>query len=92
MSKVTAKQVIEFCAEHSLALYGDNNFVCEGMGNLKSLEEYIKPKLTPVDLSVLIDSGIDCEFSDLAGANFGNNPSINKLIGFTDASITGTAA
>lgn len=30
----------------------------------------IKPQLTPVDLSVLIDSGIDCEFTDHKGGKY----------------------
>ena len=41
----------------------------------------IKPKLKPVDLSVLIDSGIDCEFTDHHGAKYLSNLShINHIV------------
>jgi hypothetical protein len=37
------------------------------------------PKVTPVDMSVLVGSGIDCEFWDLKGVYNG------QLVGITDA-------
>jgi hypothetical protein len=37
------------------------------------------PKLVPVDMSVLVDSGIDCEFWGLSGVYNG------QLVGITDA-------
>lgn len=42
----------------------------------------IKPEVTPIDLSVLIQSGIDCEFSSFApaiGATIGILESINAI-------------
>lgn len=59
--EITPEEVFEFCESNGIRIFRKGG---EHFADLKSLEDYIKPKLTPVDLSVLIESGIDCEFSN----------------------------
>ena len=64
-------------------LYKSRRSKAESGPNLDDFPEYwrvvMPPKLVPVDMSVLVGSGINCEFWDLKGVYVG------QLVGITDA-------
>jgi hypothetical protein len=64
-------------------LYKSRRSKAESGPDLDDSPEYwrvvMPPKLVPVDMSVLVGSGIDCEFWDLKGVCNG------QLVGITDA-------